>query len=438
MQRMIFLAILAMTGWLGAQNVQRGSIKGEAPDFYEFAPPLVYKPRYKHDERREKIILNPDFFCTQCSKEGRIKYKSRDEMKDILEMTKKFPIPMDNGQKERHHGRFRLMDRPAGPIIKGLFAQKKAKHPVFIEDKTIRIFCDLPGFSTKKFTYPRRVIELEQLADIFPKISKKTVVLNWHHHAHLYLIRAHRVLRDFKSLVKIEKYKKTMTFKGPYMGMYEKWEIFIFQRQANMLGFIKGTLGSADEDGRCWHNLTDASMSAILHAQKRNDLQLNNTFTHRFAYNVITGYRKYEYDLPTWVALGYAHLMERRERTDFNTYLLGEQRTPKFPRHKKWKVKIRKMVMTKKIPRSFAEIAAFEKLSDIPPIEHYLIWSQMSFLMQRSQDKMGLFINFLKDKKTGESTRNLVIRALRIAYGLSIPVMEEQWKQWVVDTYPAV
>ncbi len=60
--------------------------------------------------------------------------------------------------------------------------------------------------------------------------------------------------------------------------------------------------------------------------------------------------------------------------------------------------------------------------------------------MQKDQKKMAVFINILKDKKKkrGESTRNLVIRALRTAYGMSLPVMEEQWKQWVLDTYPAV
>ncbi|MFT7620268.1 MAG: hypothetical protein ACI97A_003925 [Planctomycetota bacterium] len=432
MVRMIVALLCLLTAVAHAQ------LKGEAPDVYEFAPALVYKPKYKHDEKRKKIILNPDFFCSQCAKEGRIKHKHRDELKQVLEMTKKFPIPMDNGEKERRHGRFRLMDRPAGPIIDFLMKQKKTKSPVFIEDRTFRIFCDLPGFSTKKYISPRREIELEQLHDIFPKVSKKTVTLNPHQRAHLYLIRAHRILRDFKGLAKADAHKKDMAFKGPYIGMYEKFEIYIFQRQENMLDFIKSTLGSADEDGRCWHNLKDASMSAILHSQKRNDFELNNTFTHRMAYNIITGYRKYQYDLPTWVALGYAHLMERRERTDFNTYLLGEQRLPKFPTAKKWKVKIRKLIVSKKVPRSFAEIAAFEKLSDVVPIEHFMVWSQMSFLMNRDQEKMGKFINILKDKKTGESTRNLVIRALRIAYGLSIPVMEEQWKEWVLSTYPSV
>ncbi len=431
MWQSIIVFLLLMSGFLNAQRF------AEAPDVYEFAPPLQFQPKYKHDPLRKKVILNPDFFCTQCAKEGRIKIKHRNEIKDILETVKKFPMKLDSGETERRHGLFRLMDRDGDVIVKMLLNQKKAKKPVFIEDKTFRIFCDLAGFSTKKFPYPRREIELQQLGDIFPKISKKTVNLNSHHRAHLYLIRSHRILRDLKYLVESDKHAADMAFKGPYIGMYEKFEVYIFGRQKNMLQFIKSTLGSDDKDGRCWHNLKDAAMAAILHGQGRSDVQLNNTFTHRLAYNVITGYRKYEYDLPVWVALGYAHLMERRERTDFNTYIFGEQKTPKVPTYKKWKLRVRKMVATKKIPRSFAETAAFDNISDLRPIEHFLAWSQMSFLMQRDQKKMGKFINVLKDKKTGESMRNLVIRALRLAYGFSIPTMEEAWKEWVLATYPS-
>ena len=41
----------------GQGSVMRGRL--EPPDVYEFAPPLEYEPRYEHDKRRRKVILNP-------------------------------------------------------------------------------------------------------------------------------------------------------------------------------------------------------------------------------------------------------------------------------------------------------------------------------------------------------------------------------------------
>ncbi|MCB9834226.1 MAG: hypothetical protein H6807_17315 [Planctomycetes bacterium] len=436
-QLVLLLLLGALTVPLAAQGTS--SAKLEPPDVYAFPATPPFEPRYQHDEKRERIILNPDFFCSVCAEEGRIKFKSRDEMKDVLEQTKKFPYPLNDGTKERHHGRFRLMNRPAQDVLDFIYSKKqKAKNPVFIEDPQIRLYADLPGFSTKKFTWDRRGEELQLLSDIFPEVSEKTVVLNPHQHAHLYLIRAHRLLREFSWMVNVDAHKKDLEYLGPYLGCMEKFEIFIFQKKKNLDDFLLQHLGAAGEDGRCWHNLDDKSMATILHGQNLEDYEIMNTFTHRFCYNMLGGYRLYQYDLPAWVVLGFAHVMERRERTDFNTFIFGEAKVPDLPNVSKWKVHIRKLVVKDDIPRSLPEIADIENVAQVSVDEHLILWSLMSYLMQQDLQKTGVFFNVLKEKKEGESTRNNVIRALRTAYGVSIPVLWEQWREWVKETYPAV
>ncbi len=437
--RIISSLLLFVFSALPAFAQGTSSSRLEPPDVYDFPESPSFRPRYEHDERRKKIILNADFFCSVCAEEGRISAKHRDEMKDSLEQTVKFKIPLNDGTKERHHGAFRLMDRPAQQVLDFVTAKKqKARNPVFIEDGMFRLYADLPGFSTKKFKWDRREEELELLSDIFPEVSGKTVNLNGHQHAHLYLIRAHRLLREFSWLVDLEGNKEAMQWLGPYLGCYEKFEIFIFQKRKNLDEFLLEHLGAAGEDGRCWHNLKDRSMATILHGDGLEDYEIMNTFTHRFAYNMLGGYRLYGYDLPAWVILGFAHVMERRERTDFNTFIFGEAKVPDLPNVKKWKVHVRKMVVKDDIPRSLPEIADIENVSQVTADEHILLWSLMSYLMQKDLKKTGVFFNILKEKKPGESTRNNVIRALRTAYGLSIPILWEQWKAWVIETYPSV
>ena len=67
-----------------------------------------------------------------------------------------------------------------------------------------------------------------------------------------------------------------------------------------------------------------------------------------------------------------------------------------------------------------------------------IVWSQVSFLISLGNDKAAKFVQILKSKKKGENLYNLQVRAFRKAFGLSIPVFEEQWKEWVKKTYPSV
>lgn len=408
----------------------------EKPDVYEFGPPYQHTPRYEHDKKRSKIILNPDFWCSQCAKEGRIKYKTRDEMADILETHKVFPHPMDDGTKERHYGKFRLMEHDADQVLDFLMGKKRRdKKKIFIEDKFFRLYTDLGSFHTKKPIYPRREAELAELADVFPDVSDKTITLNSHHRAHLYLIRAHRVLRDFTGLIEHKEKDSDFTYLGPYLGTRQKWEIYLFSKQKDVGAFLGKFLGQEPDDGICWHTLKDDSMVVATHADKRKDVHLNNTFTHRLSYNMITAWKGYQYDIPQWLGLGYAHLMERRERTDFDTFIFGEGKVPKLIEREKWKVWIRRNI-DKDTFRPFQQVADLDRPNQIPVDEHFMSWSLVGYMFQRDQKKAGQFIRLFKSRKKGESIRNLTIRAFRTVWKTSIAQFADDWKAWVKATYP--
>lgn len=422
---------LTATGQIG-----RGS--WEEPDFKEFGPPFEFVPKYEHEPQNRKLIKNADFFCTQCVKEGRLPFKNRADIKDKLEWTKPFPIEFQ-GQKERTYGLWRIAEHDADLVMNYVFKELKTEDPIYIEDKWFRQFTDFEGFNTKLEPMPRREIELDQLGDIFPEVTRKTVAINGHHRAHLYLIRAHRAKRDFELLIDYDAKAKELDFLGPYHGCREKYEIYIFDKREAKLGkVLQKFLGHSPQlDGECWHTLKDDGMCAFMHCENLHDFQLNNTFTHRLAFNFAQAYRSYQFDNPAWFQLGFGHFFERRERTDFNTFLLGEGRMPDLWGNTKWKVAVRKMVEKDEV-RPFAEIAAFENISNIKPAERGPVWSMVSYLIQLDQKKFAKFYKTLKDKKQGESVFNLQVRAFQVGYGLSVTRFFDDWKAWVLATYPAM
>lgn len=434
----LLLILLALFSSDTDAEGQSGRSTFEKPDVYEFAKPVPYAPRYRHDPKNKRLILNPDFFCTRCAKEGRIAAKSRDEMKDLLQVKKVYPMEFD-GRTSDIRGLYRLMDHPAGEVLEWCKDELKSKNLIYIEDRMFRVLADLPGFSTKKVTYPRRVEELIELADIFPRISKKTVRLNPHHQAHLYLIRAHRVLRDVSGLTNHNPKASVMGFLGPFLGMKEKFEIYLFRKQRDCGRFMQRYLGhSPDLDGVCWHTLKDDSMCAVSHIQiAKRDVDINNMFTHRLSYCMLIGLRGYQYDLPAWFSLGFAHVFERRERTDFNTFLLGEGRRPKLRIPSKWKPYVKKRIMKRDFP-PLVQIAKETDPGRIPIGDRMIIWSQVSYLISLGNERAARFIDILKSRKKGENLYNLQVRAFRKVYGLTITAFEEQWKQWVRETYPSV
>lgn len=414
----------------------RGSF--EVPDAYEWGEPFVFKPKYEHDPRNRKMITNPDFFCSQCAKERRIPFKTRNEMKDVLETKREYPIEFQ-GKKFDIRGQYRLIEHDAGQVLEYVFKKMKTKNPVFIEDKYFRGIVDFEGFDTKMEVYPRREIELEQLGDIFPEVTKKTVDLNYHQRAHLYLIRAHRVMRDFSNWIDYNPKAEYLTYLGPYHGMKEKFEFFIFDDKKLLGEFIVAFLGhNPILDGECWHTLQDDNMSALMHCENIPDVHLNNGFTHRMAFNFLQGFRGYQWNNPAWLQLGYGHLMERRERTDFNTFILGEGRIPDLWGNTKWKPAIRKWVEKGTKIRPFAEIATFEDVGQITPEEHGICWSMVSYLMQLDAKKFAKFYHIIKDKKQGESIFNLQVRAFHSAFGITPTKFFEDWQEWVLRTYPAM
>ena len=198
----------AQAAWCDFRTERQDLTKG-AFEVLRFPTGYKFEPRYRHDPKRRKRILTPDFYCTGCVRQGRIP---------------------DPGKRAS----VRLAQRSETQVLGWIEKVLEIRRPVYIEDPVFKMFVDLPPMNVKRFRNRFLREELRELRDIFPKVSKKTVVLDTHQRAHLYLIRANRLLRDFWWLAgstNDDVRRRYRNVSGPYMGMKNKQEVFVFRKQ---------------------------------------------------------------------------------------------------------------------------------------------------------------------------------------------------------------
>jgi hypothetical protein len=391
---------------------EREDLTPGAFEVLRFPINYTYQSKYKHDPKNSKFILNPDFYCSECYREGRIAKTDR------------------SGS--------RLMEQPEEEVL-GWISRITKSRPILIEDRQFRLYADLPPLNTRLFKNQFLKEELIELSDIFPKINEKTVGLSSHEVSHLYLIRAHRLLRDLLWMVgnTEEGIKKAYPYLGPYLGMNARQEIYIFARQRSYEEWGTRYIGRTSTDGQCWHLFVDRFMALGMHAQGHEDPQTTNYMFHRLLHNLIDAYRHYGFKLPAWFQEGMGHWVERRESERYNSFCFSEGTIPKVLYASRWLPRVRKMVAKGEV-EPFVSMCSLEEYGQLPLEYHTICWSWVCYLWRLGPEKMQIFINELKAKVPAESLYQAQIRAFQKAYGLTLLQFEEGWKAWVLETYPSV
>lgn len=397
---------------------ERDDLVPGAFEVLRFPTGYVFKPRYKRDPSEPRRILNPDFFCTRCAKDKRI------------------PAASDRAQH-------RLMQRDEPQVLHWIERELKPPRYTFIEDDTFKLYSDLPWVNLRNLRFDNNPFlkeELQELGDVFPEVTEKTVVIDDHQRAHLYLIRAHRLLRDFWWFAGTdnEKTRANYPWLGPFMGMLGKLEVFVFQTKRDYETFLDWFVGTKTvADGLCWHHLTDRAMLMAMHAESAEDPAVKNAFLHRLMHDFLDAYRMFSFKLPAWFQMGMAAWVERRENTYFNTFCFSEGTMPGVLYEDRWLPKIKKMVAKGRVT-PFVEACNALEYGNFPPEYHMIAYSLFCYQLSLGPQRMRSFINALKDKKTEESMYQAQVRAFRDAYDLTLLQFEEGWTRFVLAVYPDV
>lgn len=374
---------------------------------YEVPPPY---------EREGKRLLDADFYCTRCILEGRLPAVDPASRQDV-----------------------RLCQNSEERVLRFIREELEVRRFTYIEDARFKFFCDLPGMKTRRDRNPFLVQELEELARIFPRISKRTTTLNDHQRAHLYLIRAHRLLRDIQWFLHAdgEKFAKRFPKLDPNtMGMYDKQEVFVWTRKKHHLRFVEWGIGATVAvEGICWHHLRDRAMFLSMHSDRQRDPCVANWFAHRLAHNFLDAYRIYTFKLPAWLQIGLGHWVERRENTLYNTFCFSEGMLPKVIKRPRWMPDVKKAVRKGDVP-PFVEWCDRTEYSAFQPQDHRVMWSMFCYLLSLGPEKLGPFVDEMKSKKNEEPVAQAQVRAFKKVYGLSLLQFDAGWRKWVLAVYP--
>lgn len=402
----------AQMKWYVREQERPNLVKG-AFEVLRFPTGYEFKPRYRHPENQRKLIENPDFYCNRCLRE------------------KRFPkgtnVPTS----------FRLMDRDGPYVLDQISQITRDQDWIFIENDSFQLFFDAGGMSLREFFNPFLKEEIAELSDVLTEVSDKTVELNEHQRAHLYLIRSHRLLRDFFWLAGTtnEGVKTKYPWLGPYMGMNGKQQLYVFEKQSHYDAFSTKFIGRTSAAGQTWHNFTDCAMAMLMHGQGYSDPQLQNFFLHRTAHNFLDAYRKYAFKLPAWFQMGLGAWVERRETPRFNTFCFSEGTIPKLLFDDNWLPKIKKMVLSDKV-EAFAACCVRQEYGEFPPEYNMIAYSWFCYLLRLGPEKFPTFVNVLKSKDKTESLYQIQVKAFKEAYNLTILQFETGWREWVRQVYP--
>jgi hypothetical protein len=382
------------------------------------------EPRYKHDPSNRKKILNPDFYCNRCVKEGRI------------------PPATDRAQH-------RLLQRDEPQVLAWLKRELRVDRYTLIEDDEFKLWMDLDGFNVRDVANAGTAHqclnaflkeELIELSDLFPEVDEKTTVLDDHRRAHLYLNRAHRLQRDFWWLAGTNEaeVRKNYPYLGPYMGMKGKQELFVFDSQRDFERMMDWYVGAkVASGGICWHHLTDRAMLMAMQAAGQHDAETENHFFHWLMHNLLDAYRMYGFKLPAWFQMGLASFVERRECTNYNSFCFSEGTYPRLLYEEKWLPRIKQMVRKDQV-MPFVEAAPVIEYGNLAPEYNMIAYSLVCYQFSLGPEKMKRFINALKEKPTQESIYAAQVRAFETAYGITMLQFDEGWRRWVLAVYPDV
>ncbi len=390
-------------------------------------------PRLTWTKRPGAHIANPDFFCSACAKEKRIPFSSRAEMEEIL--TAGFP---PRPARQRAKTPFRLMGEPGRYVLRFLFDEIEPTHPVYIEDGLFRIYCDLGPGDIARVSAERTTQELDALRQVFPKLSASTRRLTPHQRAHLYRIRAYRVLRDVLGLLDFKANDSYYRRRGPYLANRNKFEIYLFDRQSVLKRFVVAYRGNYEElHGFDYYIKKDESNIMAACPPKPRDSLLNATFTHHLAVTLLAGYRGRNQFLPAWFFLGFGHLLERRESGYLATLILGDQPARADFDLRSFRADVVRRVRQNEYP-PFASLCKKTRLRDISVRLRPVVWSQVRFLLSLGRPEFARFVAAMKRVTTGGSAIEASLRALDRIYAMKPEDFEKAWREWVLEGMPGV
>jgi len=321
----------------------------------------------------------------------------------------------------------------------------------WIETEHFRIGFALGPYQVKLEDKKKILAELTRLKAVLPKVNPETKILDPWLRLHLTAQRCEDVYKRFIELID----GSTLQFtqgemqpgpyrgEGPYLGMKEKYEVFVLSTERAQVDWLLENAGLRIRNSQRWHFIDRGAISIVMHAEQgqlRNDAALHGHIAFNLAHNLYDGLNHYTYDTPVWMHEGLAHFFEREIDPNHNSFDSGEGAVADMTSKGNWKPEVVKLIQSGEASR-MAELMQLKSYSELKLVHHFTTWSMVDFLVQTKPKEFSQFLwaikrNFdAKGVPTGEGLVEWHRKQFKEQLGYSYAEFDEAWRAWVLSTY---
>ncbi len=331
---------------------------------------------------------------------------------------------------------------------------------IWVETAHFKIGSSLPEYKIPRGEKKERdklKKELDQLKKKLPTVKPKTKKLDRWLRLHLFAQRIEDTYADFCKRMGVTdadfpaadgnlvngKYMG----RGPYLGQQAKYTVLLFGKKSTA-GHYQRNFLREESDGATRHNFLQTGSLLYLTSTEfaegslQNDTALHCEAVFNVVHGLIDGYRYFSHSVPFWFRQGLAHWYLRQVSPKYNVY--GEY--VKFSNNPKklwdWPPRVRSRVKFDHFPPA-AEILTWKPGEHETLIDNMMLWSRVDYLMTLGDDKLRKYIHAMKQPfqvTSGLPTEEQILerqkQVMMEAWELTPARYDEQWKAWVLATYP--
>jgi hypothetical protein len=294
------------------------------------------------------------------------------------------------------------------------------------------------------------LVEVGMLRERLPEVPKRPKRLSPWLRLHLYAQRAELLYAEFCELVGVDPAvpgKGTSPPSGPYLGMANKFQLILFQKKSDLVRYLDRFAGvQADYSYRYYeydyHQVLLASSLEIM--ESPDEPGFHGHFLYSVANNLVNSYRYNHGGCPLWLSEGLSHYFSRRVETDFINVSIKDGEAVNDADKHQWHKKVRARAQHDGAFLPFSTMAGWTSFGDLGYQGHIQSWSRVDFLMSLSKEKVGLLLTKIKNvppqRATGQAdpraVRGAQDQALMELFGFDAETFDEEWRDWVLKTYP--
>jgi hypothetical protein len=317
---------------------------------------------------------------------------------------------------------------------------------LWMETAHFRIGLSLRSIPISEDQRKRRAL-LEELAALhrrLPKAPEKPKRLDPWLRLHLYAQRLESLYAEFSTVLGLR--EEDFPEGSKFLGLPDKFLVLLFAKKSDLARYSDRFCGLREDTTlRHYHPKSHQLVAALASEGLENfdEAGQHGLMLYMVAHNLLNGYNGFHYQMPLWLDEGLAHWFSRKIETDTVNVQILDSEAVAEDKQANWPVKVRRRAQHAGVLFPYAVVAGWQKFEEMGYHAHAQAWSRVDFLIARDRQKFGAMVRKLKGlgpvmngMRTPEELTRLCEEALQGDCGLSPDRFDQEWREWVLKTYP--